>query len=93
VFDPDVNYSDHLPLVVTLPCPLLHKVAINSKESEPIQTFVRWDKADRQQFYDYTGRCLAPLIDEVDNIMALASNCNIKTHTDIFRKLTQCMIL
>ena len=37
------------------------------------------DKADRQQFYDYTGRCLAPLIDEVDNITALASNCNIKT--------------
>ena len=36
VFDLDVNYSDHLPLVVALPCPLLHKVAINSKESEPI---------------------------------------------------------
>jgi len=30
---------------------------------------------------------LAPLIDEVDNIMALASNCNIKTHTDIFQKI------
>ena len=64
MFDPDVNYSDYLPLVATLPCPLLHKVAINSKESEPIQTFLRWDKADRQQFYDYTGCCLAPLIDE-----------------------------
>ena len=26
-------------------------------------------------------------LDEVDNIMALASNCNIKTHTDIFQKI------
>ena len=39
----------------------------------------------RQQFYDYTGCCLAPLPDEVDNVMALASN--IKTHTDIFQKI------
>ena len=87
VLDPDVNYSDHLPLTVTLACPLLHKAYINSKGSEPIQTFLRWDKADRQHFYDYTGSYIAPLIDELDNIMALASNCSNKSNFDIFQKI------
>ena len=47
---------------------------------EALISFIVFD-AYRQ----FTGQ--APLIDEVDNIMALASNCNIKTHTDIFQKI------
>ena len=52
-----------------------------------MQTFLRWDKADRQHFYDYTGSYLAPLIDELDNITALASNCSNKINTNVSQKI------
>ena len=52
-----------------------------------MQTFLRWDKADRQHFFDYTGSYLAPLIDELGNITALACNCSNKINTNISQKI------
>ena len=59
VLDPDINFSDHLPLLVTFEC----EIALNvgqartcpSKYVKPTQLQLRWDQADILSFYNFTG--------------------------------------
>jgi len=54
ILDPDTNFSDHLPIAISLTCP----TSIKCKKSNvamdnlfPIQQDVRWDKVDNSSYY------------------------------------------
>ena len=58
VADPDINFSDHLPLladvVCRVPTGLMGKNVVKS-DQVPKQYFLCWDKAYRNGYYKYTG--------------------------------------
>jgi len=67
---PDINFSDHLPLMTKINTSAIPgSTGPNSKsDSGEVQWQLRWDKADRVSYYYYTGECLSPLIAVVNNI-------------------------
>jgi len=69
--DPDVNFSDHLPLLARLQ--LSDTTCKTSTISSPKHTNssltqLRWDKADKYSYYQYTGYHLLPLNDDITNL-------------------------
>ena len=71
VLEPDINYSDHLPLYINVIC----KTSITDAQSvknldHPVQRHPRWDKADLVSYYQFTGCNLAPLLAELDNMLS-----------------------
>ena len=70
VIDPDINFSDHLPLqvVINIDCENnQHKVASGSSHNKPIQKQLRWDKADTSTYYNQTGVNLSYLVTSLDD--------------------------
>ena len=70
ILDPDINFSDHLPIYVTVTC----DIPPNGKSKEttnnvllPCQYFLRWDKADTNSYYYYTGHHLQHILQALDN--------------------------
>ena len=55
--DPDINYSGHLSLKVTLSCSFSADVKriTSTREKDVSDLYLRWDKADFALFYAYTG--------------------------------------
>ena len=69
VLDPDVNYSDHLPLIANLSfTEILPYSAPPNKPHKFCLHQLRWDKADRGSYYSYTGNHLQPLVSVVDKL-------------------------
>ena len=71
VLDPDINFSDHLPLYITVLC----KASVLDTDSmktavHPVQRHPRWDKADLCAYYELTGHNLTPLLTELDNMLS-----------------------
>ena len=91
VLDPDINFSDHLPLFATIKCIALStsdKGRTNSGNIKTTQPQLRWDQADLFSFYNFSGEQLRPLLvrlDEVwsrysggevvDDVCAIIDNC------------------
>ena len=73
VLDPDINFSDHLPLftVLTFPCSSFKATTVNSSNRPDNLTLpqLRWDKANRDLYYQHTGQCLVPMVDTVDDML------------------------
>jgi len=76
VLDPEVNMSDHLPLLVTLAIPQPSGTSSplagnfdnkNSKSLKAVQKQLRWDKSDSISYYSYTGSHLQPIADAVNS--------------------------
>ena len=76
VLDPEVNMSDHLPLLVTLAIPQPSGTSSplagnfdnkNSKSLKAVQKQLRWDKSDSISYYSYTGSHLQPILDAVNS--------------------------
>lgn len=76
VLDPEINFSDHLPLLVdvTIECTSptcsgkgssRDSRTSNTRSANQIQ--LRWDKADRSSYYYLTGQLLEPVRTTVDN--------------------------
>ena len=67
VIDPDVNFSDHIPIAVVL-CVGFDRTTVTDKEvfrnvtADQLSTTLRWDHADPRSYYDYTGYWLLPLL-------------------------------
>jgi len=60
VLDPDINFSDHLPLRAKLSfhssCHHANDFPLCSdSNTRPVSTQLRWDKADRASYYYYIG--------------------------------------
>ena len=71
VLDPDINFSDHLPLKVTLSGSFSANVKsnISTSKSDVSELYLRWDKADRASFYAYTGSQFSKLCNTLDEIL------------------------
>ena len=66
VLEPEVNFSDHLPLFVTLA--LSTKSCDHSSPNIDV-VYPRWDKADIGAYYGETGANLTPLLSELDKLL------------------------
>ena len=83
VLSPDINFSDHLPLLVTLACctsdsnrPLRNGVPSNVNQpnfAKHVQLQLRWDHGETLSFYEYTANCLHYLMAELDSKCAMLS--------------------
>jgi len=76
ILDPDVNFSDHLPLVANFVLPAaVSGLSDNSGQSQSkgslsaVQSQLRWDKADRGSYYSYTGVHLQSVVHLIDNAL------------------------
>ena len=79
---PDVNFSDHLPLVTVIKCDVCVDDDVylcqRIRGAKPVQLQLRWDKGDTTSYYQYTGQFLAPLLASVEEMLSLFNE--IKTH-------------
>jgi len=74
ILDPDVNFSDHLPiwLAFTAKTASSGSSHLNSfDQSIFIQRHPRWDKADRGAYYEFTRLNLDQLSDQLDRLLAV----------------------
>jgi exonuclease III len=100
VIDPDVNFSDHLPIMATFHVNsevILNTV--NSKKSvEPCMLQYRWDKADTVAYYFNTGALLQPILTSLEStILMKSNNCNTdiglcieNVYQEVINILTSC---
>jgi len=83
VVDPDVNFSDHLPLLAAIECS--PSVSTRNVKSNPTvdntHTQLRWDHADLDSYYNLTGACLRPILDRLDSALLQYKNGIISGHT------------
>ena len=69
VLDPDINFSDHVPLVITIRLSAaLNNLgpAVYSKRATHNQRHLRWDKADLNSFYGHTYDHLSAVLDHLN---------------------------
>ena len=84
IVDPNINFSDHLPImceVVVSTCSVNVTNSVESNRSKNIQYQLRWDKANQAGYYHYTGTHLSPLITVVDDALQA---CTVDTTSDAF---------
>ena len=87
VLDPDLNFSDHLPIMITVDCVVTNNADSCRQPNSMHVTQYRWDKADKVGYYEFTGYKLAALLETVNSINI--SCCNI-THSvvdDIYNQV------
>ena len=82
VLDPDVNFSDHLPLMVNFSLSHLsdassERLCKSSNRLASRQLQLRWDKADGNSYYHYTGHNLEPLLCIVDSVSSAYQAGNV----------------
>jgi len=74
VLDPDLNYSDHLPLLVRIrnfsTVNAKNKSRNASDENDYPAKLLRWDKADAAAFYAFTGAQQSPILYKLDNVLS-----------------------
>ena len=66
VIDPDINYSDHLPLFISLTHPSTVSTEEVRKHNVLTSPQLRWDRADLVSYYDFTRCKLEPLLNSVN---------------------------
>jgi len=71
VIDPDINFSDHLLIMLTCVCSAYNSFnEYNNDNVSPtkLPTQYRWDHADLLSYYSYTGLWLQPILSNIENI-------------------------
>lgn len=99
VLDPDINFSDHLPIMATYTCSeAFSEPNIRSNVKAKVAQ-LRWDHADLISYYHSTGYQLQPVLDELnDCITKWNMNCDDvnyvsiidKSYNNIVNTLTSC---
>ena len=91
---PDVNFSDHLPLVTVIKCDVCVDDDVylcqRIRGAKPVQLQLRWDKDDTTSYYQYTGQFLAPLLASVEEMLSLFNE--IKP-TNCIRSIHQYLLI
>ena len=68
VLDPDLNFSDHTPIMIIVDCLITNNAESWRQPNSLHVTQYRWDKADKLGYYEFTGYRLASLLETVNNI-------------------------
>jgi len=77
ILDPDINFSDHLPIMATCQCvvPATSEcISTKSAADTALPVHFRWDHADLIGYYRFTGLYLQPLLDNLRNVVNQFSN-------------------
>lgn len=78
VLDPDINLSDHLPLLAVFKCDFadVHNTAAaaakHACDARPVH--YRWDHADLSAYYQFIGHALQPVLDRLDSVVVQFNN-------------------
>jgi len=90
VIDPDINFSDHLPIKVNCTFDIMcgnskHNKSIDSDSSSSGDVLqLRWDYADVVSYYLYTGSNLQPVMADIDNLLVENNNSvDVRLRIDI----------
>jgi len=91
VIDPSINFSDHLPLFVSLMCTMKgNRNKRECKPTAPAQCYPRWDKADLGAYYRYTGDNLAPLVPQLDELIS-GSQCSKYKIDELYERIVSVL--
>ena len=74
VLDPDVNFSDHFPLLATFDN--IRHLLPHSGSNRLTHRHLRWDYADRTSYYNYTGVHLSPILAKLNDFTSSVDLCN-----------------
>jgi len=88
VLDPDINFSDHLPITVdcsaNIKCHDTKFTQHNEKQNNDIVLYLRWDHADLVSFYEYTRINLQPIMVEIDSLLiTMSPSVDVQLYIDI----------
>lgn len=73
VIDPEINFSDHLPVIIKLKVDVSLADHTSAKLKPRVKSF-RWDHGDLSSYYQYTGYWLQPLYDEISRLLVCHEN-------------------
>jgi len=82
VLDPDINFSDHLPLTASIICSTSDEKRTAQKPTMPTQKYLRWDHADIDSYYYYTGLSLHPLLTALDQMSSYSDTLELRNNID-----------
>jgi len=77
---PGINFSDHLPLTVTMQGGISKVDNKSDYDPKAKQLQLRWDRGDTKSFYRYTGHFLMPLLSSVEMLLTHPDNNTYKLH-------------
>ena len=80
VLDPDVNFSDHLPLSATITYSTINQGLTSQESSTPTQKYLRWDHANIDAYYYYTGAHLHPLLNALNEMSLCCDTCVLRNN-------------
>ncbi len=95
ITDPDVNFSDHVPIIATCIVNTSSKLSVfNSRPSELYAKRLRWDRADLQAYCNYTHSYLQPIFSKLQEIETDSSSHHDKSVIDtIYEQLVDAINL
>ena len=77
--DPDLNYSDHLPILATVAINYLfddNRHLLPDTGSKRLTQRLRWDYTDRTSYYNYTGEHLSPILTKLNDLTSSDDVCS-----------------
>ena len=74
--EPDINFSDHLPLFLTIAMSSSGVKSCDHSSPNIDVIYPSWDKADTAAYYGETGVNLAPVLQDLDRLLNY-DKCNI----------------
>ena len=81
ILDLDINLSDHLPILAV--CNSLGSIKCPNTEPATNITFLRWDHAPLDQYYELTRVSLQPILDDLNNKL----QCSVTLNTSDIDRL------
>ena len=77
ILEPDLNFSDHLPIAVSVACSISTESKNTSafnRVSSPDQLHLRWDKTDLNSYYFFMGHYLQPYFSQLEDAVKSCDN-------------------
>ena len=94
ILEPDLNFSDHLPISVSVACSISteRKNTSASRVSSPDQLHLRWDKADLNLYYFYTGHYLQPYFSQLEDAVNSCDNISPEMIDTLYNNIISVLI-
>jgi hypothetical protein len=91
VLDPDLNFSDHVPIMIIVDCLITNNAESCRQPNSLHVTQYRWDKADKVGYYEFTGYRLAALLETVNNIDITCCSITQSDVDDIYNQVVTAL--